>query len=67
MTAPRGWRKSSFSGEQTDCVELAGGLDAVRDSKNPAVHLTINPASVEALVASVKAQRDGEPKKTCPA
>jgi hypothetical protein len=58
MTAPRGWRKSSFSGEQTDCVELAGGLDAIRDSKNPAVHLPIARASVKALVTSVRAQRN---------
>lgn len=30
------WRKSSFSGGENDaCVELAGALDAVRDSKNP--------------------------------
>jgi len=37
MTIPTiHWRKSSFSGgENSDCVELAGTLDAVRDSKNP--------------------------------
>jgi hypothetical protein len=30
------WRKSSFSGgENSDCIELVGTLDAVRDSKNP--------------------------------
>jgi hypothetical protein len=58
MTAPRGWRKSSFSGEQTDCVELSGGLDAVRDSKNPAAYLKAGRASVEALVASVRAQHN---------
>ena len=57
MTALHAWRKSSFSGEETNCVELAGGLDAIRDSKNPAVHLVIARASVEALVASTKARR----------
>ena len=31
------WKKSSLSAEQTDCVELAHTLDAVRDSKNGAV------------------------------
>lgn len=31
------WRKSSFSGgENNDCVEVAEGLGAIRDSKNPA-------------------------------
>jgi hypothetical protein len=30
------WRKSSRSGQQTDCIELARiGAGAVRDSKNP--------------------------------
>ncbi|WP_344969990.1 DUF397 domain-containing protein [Salinactinospora qingdaonensis] len=31
------WRKSSYSGSQTDCVEVAraSGLVAVRDSKRP--------------------------------
>lgn len=31
------WKKSATSAEQTDCVELAHTLDAVRDSKNGAV------------------------------
>jgi hypothetical protein len=31
------WKKSSSSAEQTDCVELAHTLDAVRDSKNGVV------------------------------
>jgi hypothetical protein len=31
------WRKSSYSGSNNgECVELAGTLDLVRDSKNPA-------------------------------
>lgn len=29
------WRKSSHSGQDTECVELAHTGDAVRDSKNP--------------------------------
>lgn len=28
------WKKSSFSGQETDCVEVAGTLGEVRDSKN---------------------------------
>lgn len=35
MTSPHRWRKSGYSNEQGDCVELAHTLDAVRDSKNP--------------------------------
>lgn len=35
MTETR-WRKSSRSGTETACVEVAHTLDAVRDSKNPA-------------------------------
>jgi hypothetical protein len=29
------WRKSSRSASNAQCVELAGTLDRVRDSKNP--------------------------------
>ncbi len=33
MTEERSWRKSSFSASADQCVEVAGSLDAVRDSK----------------------------------
>ncbi|HWE91880.1 MAG TPA: DUF397 domain-containing protein [Pseudonocardiaceae bacterium] len=33
---PHRWRKSSYSSQSTDCVELAGSMDRLRDSKNPA-------------------------------
>jgi hypothetical protein len=46
------WRKSSYSGSQTNCVEL--GLDRVRDSKNPRQILL---GDVIALVAAVKTDR----------
>lgn len=39
MTVPQvpiRWRKSTWSGEETSCVELAHTLTALRDSKNPA-------------------------------
>lgn len=29
------WRKSSFSGNSGECVEIRQDLTAVRDSKNP--------------------------------
>jgi Domain of unknown function (DUF397) len=47
------WRKSTFSGSESNCVELPGTLDAVRDSKNtdgPVLRL-----DVTAFVAEVKA------------
>lgn len=51
---PDKWRTSSFSGEQTDCVQLHPD-GAVRDSKNP------NGPSLELpfarLVSAVKAGR----------
>jgi hypothetical protein len=36
-TLPVSWRKSSYSGAQSDCVEVGtvGERVAVRDSKNP--------------------------------
>lgn len=29
------WRKSSFSGDSGDCVQVRQDLAAIRDSKNP--------------------------------
>lgn len=36
MTIPpdRRWKKSSYSGQDQDCVEVAGALDGLRDSKD---------------------------------
>lgn len=51
------WRKSSRSGSQTNCVELAN-WGAVRDSKNPT-----GPAlavDIAALLAAIKAGEVGE-------
>lgn len=28
------WRKSSFSGDNSECIEVLGTLDQLRDSKN---------------------------------
>lgn len=54
MTIPTiHWRKSSFSGgENSDCVELVGTLDAVRDSKNP--NGPILRADLPALLTAIR-------------
>lgn len=55
MTESR-WRKSSFSGGgQSNCVEVAHGLDALRDSKS--ADSPILAANVRDLVASIRQGR----------
>lgn len=55
------WRKSSFSsGNDGNCVEVAflGDSVGMRDSKNPSGPvLSVGPAGLAELVASVKAGR----------
>ncbi len=52
------WRKSSYSGQSGNCVEVAGGLPGavgVRDSKDPAgPALVLSPGSWRAFTARVK-------------
>lgn len=50
METQRTWRKSSYSGAQSNCVELSSGNDAIRDSKNGEV-LRLTPATITMLVA----------------
>lgn len=56
MTTALTWRKSSLSTDNGACVEvavLAGGLVAVRDSKNPAGgHLVVDKGLLLAIAAS---------------
>lgn len=65
MTAPHvpdGWRKSSFSGGQTNCVEVArlGEGVAVRDTKNRGQgYFTADAAQWSAFVGAIKADRFG--------
>lgn len=48
------WRKSTRSGSQSNCVELAGTLDAVRDSKNQDGPVLAVPG-LRAFVVQIKA------------
>ncbi|MGH3859425.1 DUF397 domain-containing protein [Actinokineospora sp.] len=53
-----GWRKSSSSQSAGQCVEVGGGLDTVRDSKNPAgPFLVVGTPGLRALLALVKSAR----------
>lgn len=52
------WRKSTYSSQQSECVEVAGnlpGVVAVRDSKDPdAGWHTVRPVAWTAFVRAVK-------------
>ncbi|MBP2334569.1 hypothetical protein JOF41_000747 [Saccharothrix coeruleofusca] len=51
------WRKSTYSGNDSNCVEVALGSDTagVRDSKRPAAgHLSISTSAFQAFVRSLK-------------
>lgn len=50
------WRKSSRSTNTDNCVEIANGLDQVRDSKNLAVTLR---ADVRRLIDDIRTDRIG--------
>lgn len=54
MTRVR-WKKATSSAEQTDCIELAHTLGAVRDSKNP--HGPMLRVDVSALLEAIKEER----------
>lgn len=51
------WRKSTHSGAETHCVEVAGigAMIAVRDSKDPdGPKLTVTPTDWRALLIALK-------------
>jgi uncharacterized protein DUF397 len=52
---PHRWHKSSYSGQGTNCVELAANLEEIRDSKNPAGPAL--RAKAAALLTAIKAGR----------
>ncbi|MFJ8960854.1 DUF397 domain-containing protein [Lentzea sp. NPDC102401] len=50
------WRKSTYSVNGTDCVEVGQGV-GVRDSKAPATHITLGPDAWTAFLAATKAEK----------
>lgn len=58
MTCPANWYKSSYSGGQADCVEVAATSDVVlvRDSKDPAGPvLNVNTHEWQSFTESIQA------------
>lgn len=55
MSKTTAWRKSTFSNDQSACVEIAGTLDAVRDSKNPAPQLELTGPGLAVFIRRLKA------------
>lgn len=47
------WRKSSYSINSNDCVEIGRGV-GIRDSKAPATHLPITPTAWSAFLRTLK-------------
>lgn len=50
------WRKSSYSPNGTDCVEVGHNV-GVRDSKAPTTHLAIGTPAWSAFLAATKADK----------
>ncbi|GHH35590.1 DUF397 domain-containing protein [Lentzea cavernae] len=46
------WRKSSYSADSSDCVEVGHGV-GIRDSKAPATHLTVSSEAWSAFLRDV--------------
>ncbi|MFD9702130.1 DUF397 domain-containing protein [Lentzea sp. NPDC059081] len=59
MAEDRRWRKSSYSSTGQDCIELAGDLVAVRDSKNPTQVLGFGPLALSMFIEAAKADEFG--------
>jgi hypothetical protein len=60
MQSPQNWRKSSYSGDRSNCVEVADVPSgaAVRDSQNPGLgHLRFGLTEWAAFLSSAEANR----------
>jgi hypothetical protein len=49
------WRKSSYSANAMDCVEIGPGI-GIRDSKAPLKHLKVNADAWSAFLRAVKCE-----------
>ena len=49
------WKKSSYSAQTDNCVEVSADLDAVRDSKHPASTIRLSHAAISTFVNALKA------------
>ena len=52
------WRKSSYSPDGDNCVEIGAGI-GVRDSKAPAAHIPLSSQAWEAFLDSAKGDHFG--------
>lgn len=50
------WRKSSYSANASDCVEVGRGV-GLRDSKAPGTHLSITVPTWNSFLSAVKTDR----------
>jgi hypothetical protein len=57
------WQKSTFSGDQANCVEVATTTDRIhiRESDAPGVVLTTTPDRLAAFIDSIKAGAFDQP------
>ncbi|MFJ5989451.1 DUF397 domain-containing protein [Lentzea sp. NPDC092896] len=49
------WRKSSYSGDSNNCVEVGHGV-GIRDSKAPSTHLSVSSEAWSAFLKVVQSQ-----------
>lgn len=50
------WRKSSYSADSSDCVEIGLGV-GIRDSKAPTTHLPVSADAWSAFLGLVRSAR----------
>ncbi|MFJ8936860.1 DUF397 domain-containing protein [Streptomyces sp. NPDC102365] len=58
------WQKSSFSSEASNCLELATTPEGelhLRESDDPATTLSVPPAGLRSLLATVRQEIPGRP------
>ncbi|MEU3787126.1 DUF397 domain-containing protein [Streptomyces sp900129855] len=71
---PFHWQKSSYSGDSSNCVNIAAdptapnGMVHLRESDEPEVVLTTTPARLQALICGLKGLKamEGQVRDTTP-